>query len=531
MICIKHVRRLTPCPLKVRLLSTRTLPSLPLFEAAESAPTRTAIVSKGHEYAYGQLLEDALNVKTQLHQRTTSKDRRIAFLQPRSYEYVASQWGIWAAGLTAVPLCTSHPAPELAYTITDSQSDTVLYHPAFAEQISRLRKEESVKAVKFIELSDMPRSWRANGGEALETEDISLDTPAQIIYTSGTTGKPKGVLTTHANTAAQIESLVQAWKWTNKDRILHVLPLHHVHGVINALTCPLHVGATCEFLDPFNAEAVWARWMDPKQDLTVFMAVPTIYSKLISAYRGFDAEKQTRARKSCQQFRLMVSGSAALPESIFAEWEEISGHRLLERYGMTEIGMALGNPYDGPRIPGTVGHPFPQVQTRILSEDHRPILDPDVSGELYIKGPQVFREYWNKPEATRKEMDEDGWFKTGDIVSVDKQGVYRILGRASVDIIKTGGFKVSALDIEREILEHKSVHDVAVLGLPSEEWGEIVAAMIVPQPGQTLTGEELKTFLHARLAPYKIPKKWKFVNELPRNAMGKVNKKGLKGLF
>ncbi|KAJ3091383.1 Acyl-CoA synthetase member 3, mitochondrial [Quaeritorhiza haematococci] len=363
--------------------------------------------------------------------------------------------------------------------------------------------------------------------------------------------------------------MLDAWRWSPTDRILHVLPLHHVHGVVNVLTCALASGATCEFI-PQNrvkqdlAEAIWERWMNPSRDLTLFMAVPTIYAKLAQAYEK-QSEKRVAMQNACSQFRLMVSGSAALPESVFNKWEEISGHRLLERYGMTEIGMALGNPLDGPRVPGTVGLPFPGVHARIFVPDvkeketvstWKDITESvDAPGELFIRGPQVFKEYWGRPDATKEtfyDLTKDGslWFRTGDIAARTDTGYFKILGRASVDIIKTGGYKISALEIERELLEHPSVLDVAVVGIPDGKalkdtvqssstgteagntWGERVGAMVVFRKGApTPNLTDLRQFLRDRLAPHKIPSILLDVKELPRNAMGKVNKKDLLKYF
>ncbi|KAJ3187829.1 Acyl-CoA synthetase member 3, mitochondrial [Gaertneriomyces sp. JEL0708] len=272
-------------------------------------------------------------------------------------------------------------------------------------------------------------------------------------------------------------------------------------------------------------------------------------------YNEMSPEQQTEAKAACAQFRLMVSGSAALPETVFKEWEGISGHKLLERYGMTEIGMGLGNPYEGPRIPGTVGVPFPGVEARIVSENGVDVTNnPGESGELLIRGPQVFKEYWNRREATQ-EAKVDDWFRTGDIVLRDQSGVFKILGRASQDIIKTGGYKISALEIERELLDDSRIQDAAVVGLPSEEWGEIVGAVVVFKKASGCSVEactdplvltlwlslqnvvqrpdlrEIQAFLRKRLANYKIPRMLKVVEHMPRNPMGKVNKKELRKIF
>lgn len=293
-----------------------------------------------------------------------------------------------------------------------------------------------------------------------------------------------------------------------------------MHGVVNVVTCALWSGARCEMMPKFDAGKVWQRFIDPElRPLTLFMAVPTIYSKLIKEFEEMDKEKREKATNSLKQLRLMVSGSAALPTTVMERWKEVSGHTLLERYGMTEIGMALSNPLKGERVPGTVGYPLPGVQVRV------------VEGELRVKGPQVFQEYLNKPEATKGTFDEEGWFKTGDIVEKDETGRYKILGRASVDIIKSGGYKISALDIERTLLEHSDISDIAVVGVPSDEWGQVIGAMVVPKKGKKLTLEDIQKFAKEKLASYKIPRLALFVDEIPKNAMGKVSKKPLVSLF
>jgi len=347
-----------------------------------------------------------------------------------------------------------------------------------------------------------------------------------ILYTSGTTGKPKGVVTTHENIAAQITSLVEAWGWTGDDRILEVLPLHHVHGIVNVIACALWVGAVCEIFPEFDAYKVWDRIA--RGGLTLFMAVPTIYVKLIDAWEKVSASEQEHMSRGCGRMRLMVSGSAALPVPVLERWKEISGHVLLERYGMTEIGMGLSNPLEGKRFPGCVGLPLPGVQVRLIDEKAAPV-EAATPGEIVVRGKTVFLEYWNRPEETRKAF-LDGWFLTGD-VAVQENGIYRILGRSSVDIIKTGGYKVSALEIEETLLTHPDVKECAVVGIPDPAWGERVVAALVMRPGATLDSEALRAWGKERLAPYKVPKDALEFPELPRNAMGKVSKPDLKKII
>jgi malonyl-CoA/methylmalonyl-CoA synthetase len=259
------------------------------------------------------------------------------------------------------------------------------------------------------------------------------------------------------------------------------------------------------------------------------MAVPTIYYRLIAAWESASQEDQRTMSVACEKMRLMVSGSAALPVSVFEKWQAISGHTLLERYGMTEIGMALSNPLDGERRPGHVGSPLPGVTARLVDESGRDITAAGQSGEIQIKGQSVFLEYWRRPEATR-EAFRDGWFCTGD-VAVIEGGYWRILGRSSVDIIKTGGYKVSALEVEEALRTHPAITECAVVGVPDAEWGERVCAAVLLKAGETESPPELRDWAKERLASYKVPTRYLYVDAFPRNVMGKVTKPDVKRLF
>src|SRR5208337_1505675 len=356
--------------------------------------------------------------------------------------------------------------------------------------------------------------------------DIASERRAMILYTSGTTSRPKGVVTTHANTAAQITSLVEAWEWSADDRILLCLPLHHVHGIINVVSCALWSGATCEMLPRFDANAVWERLASGS--LTLFMAVPTMYVKLIAAWEAASPEQRAVLSQACAKLRLMVSGSAALPISTLERWKEITDHTLLERYGMTEIGMALSNSYRGERVPGSVGTPLPSVVVQLVGESGEAVA-PGTPGEIEVRGPSVFTEYWGKPDATRSAF-RDGWFRTGDTAIVEN-GVYRILGRTNIDILKTGGHKVSALEIEEALREHPAVAECAVVGVPDPEWGERFAAAVVLNDGDALELPSLRAWARELLAAHKIPSRLLVLDALPRNAMGKVMKPAVAALF
>ncbi|MGO9555385.1 MAG: acyl-CoA synthetase [Syntrophobacteraceae bacterium] len=492
--------------------------SILLTSRAERYGDRTGIIAPEGSFTYRQLLDASGKVASFL--LDGSKDlqqRPVAFLAPPGFHYVALQWGIWRAGGIAVPLSVFHPRPELEYVLDDTTPAAVLAHPDFVNRIDSVAEKRNLRFALSTEALD---------SAAGPLPSVVESRRAMIIYTSGTTGKPKGVVSTHENIAAQITSLVEAWGWTGEDRILEVLPLHHIHGIVNVIACALWVGAVCEIFPAFDAQKVWDRIA--QGGLTLFMAVPTIYVRLIDAWEKASAAEQERMSRGCRQMRLMVSGSAALPVPTLERWKEISGHVLLERYGMTEIGMGLSNPLHGKRFPGWVGTPLPWVEVRLTDETGAP-AEPGTPGEIVVRGKTVFLEYWKRPEETSKAF-RDGWFLTGD-VALQEKGIYRILGRSSVDIIKTGGYKVSALEIEETLLTHPHIKECAVVGIPDPAWGERVVAALVMREGESLNPGALKAWGKERLAPYKVPKDALEFQELPRNAMGKVSKPDLKKII
>jgi len=332
------------------------------------------------------------------------------------------------------------------------------------------------------------------------------------------------VVTSHHNIEHQIRTLVEAWEWTARDRVLHVLPLHHIHGIINALSCTLYVGAEVVFLPKFDAKQVWDKWL--AEDFTIFMAVPTIYNRLITYWENANPQEQDKMYQACQKMRLMISGSAALPVSVLEKWQQISGHFLLERYGMSEIGMAISNPLVGTRKAGMVGLPLPNVQVRLVDEQGNLVRKGEV-GEILVKSESVFVGYWQKPDATAEIFTHDAWFRTGDTAQEDEDGYFKILGRSSSDILKTGGYKVSAIEIEEVLRQHPYIADCAVAGIPDEEWGEKVMAFLILKPQKTLTLEELRAWAKNYLALYKVPTQMQVLIDFPRNAMGKIIKKKL----
>ena len=494
---------------------------------------RTAVVDSQGSFTYNDLLDASSRVAAALLadredlQREDLNEERVAFLLTPGFPWVATQWGIWRAGGVAVPLPLNSTRPELEYFIDDTEASTLVFDALAAPLLSPIAGARGIRALSYDQLPARPPTELPDIAPNITgITNLNNERRAMILYTSGTTSRPKGVVTTHANITAQITSLVEAWEWSAGDRIVLCLPLHHVHGIINVVSCALWSGATCQVLERFDPNAVWDRIAGGS--ITLFMAVPTIYVKLIAAWDRASPERRAGLSQACARLRLMVSGSAALPVSTLQRWQEISGHTLLERYGMTEIGMALSNPLRGERVPGSVGRPLPSVEVRLVGENGEPVA-PGTPGEIEVRGPSVFGEYWGQPDATRAAF-RDGWFRTGDTAVVEN-GVYRILGRTNIDILKTGGHKVSALEIEEALRKHPAIAECAVVGLPDPEWGERVAAAVVLNDGDALDLPSLRTWAKELLAAYKLPSRFLVLDALPRNAMGKVMKPAVAALF
>ncbi len=481
-----------------------------LLSSTEQFPDRVAISSQGKDYSYQYLMDASASFAGSiLGIADDLKEKRICLLATPGIDYVVGQWAIWRAGGIAVPLHPSHPAESIQYILEDTDASLTLISEEFRDKISPLVDTQRILPI--------PREFNRN---LARLPSLSPERRAMILYTSGTTGRPKGVVSTHQMIQAQIKMLVDSWGWAQNDSIVNILPLHHVHGIINVVSCALYSGAQCHFLPRFDEDEVFDLVLEDK--LTLFMAVPTIYYKLINRWESYSNDRQTAISKALGKLRLMVSGSAALPVSTLAKWKEISGHTLLERYGMTEMGMAISNPLHGERRPGHIGQPLPGVEVKLDRESPG-----DEHGEIFVKGPNVFSEYWGKAEATAEAFSEEGWFKTGDVADY-RDGYYRILGRRSVDIIKSGGYKISALEIEEAMRSFNGISDCAVVGVEDEEWGEVVSAAMV---ASGVDMNDLKIFLSKKLPSYKMPRRFLEVDELPRNAMGKVTKKKVKELF
>lgn len=489
-----------------------------LFTQAAQHGTRIAIRESEKTFIYAELLSASQQFARQLlNGKSDLQEARVAFMVNPGFDYVKTQWAIWQAGGVAVPLYLESPVPQLEYVLDDTQASIVVASPEHFEKIKPLCNTRNVTLI------DVTQTTPSTSNIALPI--LSPERRAMILYTSGTTNLPKGVVTTHENLQAQIATLVNAWKWSEHDHTLCILPLHHVHGIVNVICCSLSAGACCEFIPTFSAQKVFDIFKQGR--VNVFMAVPTIYFKLISYWESLSAEQRTEITNTLSRFRLMVCGSAALPVTVLEKWKHISNHILLERYGMTEIGMAISNPYEGTRKPGYVGLPLPGVEVRLTDEQDNIVHNQP--GEIQVRGKNVFKEYWQKPEATSSSFTSDGWFRTGDVAEQDTDGYYKILGRSSQDIIKSGGYKISAIEIEEVLRTHPAVNDCSVVGLDDDEWGEQVAAAIIIK--ENIDFNSLDLWLRERLSKYKVPRKFKVVDELPRNAMGKVVKKELKKMF
>ncbi len=324
--------------------------------------------------------------------------------------------------------------------------------------------------------------------------------PAVLMYTSGTTGAPRGAVLSHANLLAGARSVVEAWHWTHRDRLVLALPLFHAHGLCVGVHGTLLSGASAVVLPRFDAEAVLDAIAD--HAATLFFGVPTMYARLVASPRA----------ALLRRLRVCVSGSAPLPPDVFAAVEAVSGQRVLERYGMTETLMLASNPYHGERRPGSVGVPLPGVQMRLTGGDR---------GDVEVRGPAVFAGYWRNPAATAESMSSDGWFRTGDVGRLDADGYLHLVGR-SRELIITGGYNVYPREVEDVLSAHPDVAEAAVVGLPSVDWGETVAALVVAGPGRTPVPDDILAFARLRLAAYKVPRHLMVVEALPRNALGKV---------
>jgi malonyl-CoA/methylmalonyl-CoA synthetase len=486
-------------------------------------PGGCATVESGRTTTYGTLMtRSAAIARRLLDGRTSLGGARIAMLLPPGTTFVEVLWGIWRAGGMAVPLSALQTRPELEHILSSATPEATVVASTLAARCDELTAvggpNQLGRRIDAAQLDASAERWVAVAGDPLAA-DIVGETPALMLFTSGTTGKPKGVCLSHDGILATLDSLARAWRWRREDRLLHALPLYHTHGLIVALLGALWAGATTHF-HSFDPQQIW----DALAGATVFMAVPTMYVRLVDAFQTATAERRADWSANARALRLATSGSAALSPSLHAGFAQASGQIILERYGMTEIGMALSNPYDGPRIPGSVGMALPGVTVQIVDDQDQPAAEGE-SGELRVQSPQLFLGYHGDRDATLASYDAWGRFRTGDTAMRGSDGYIRILGRTSVDILKSGGYKLSALEIEEVLRGHPGIAEVAVIGVPDPVWGDRVTACVVPRAGATPpTIDELRAFARDTLAPYKLPRELRLMSRLPRNPMGKVQK-------
>jgi len=505
------------------------------FSKLNDENQKTALTIGDESYSYSALNQKINSFALSLLDgKKDLSEERIAFMIPAGLDYVVSLFGIWRAGGIAIPLNTSSAIPELEHYLSCASVTRLFVLTSPEKDLAELCGSLNIATLELKrelkgELKTELKPNGADSNQKITSEQLPVlesSRRAMILFTSGTTNKPKGVVSTHGNICAQISSLIEAWAWQENDSIPLYLPMHHVHGIINILCSGLWAGATVDVFTKFEMQAILQNVVDDRY--TLFMAVPTIYAKLIPHLDTISAEEKQKICNGFKKMRLNISGSAACPVPIFEKWLALTKQNLLERYGMTEIGMAISNPYEGERRAGAVGVPLPGVEVALFDDNNKLITEEECPGEIRIKGETVFLEYWDNKKAT-EESFLDGWFCTGDVAVIEK-GYYRIMGRSSIDIIKSGGYKLSALEIEGGLLNHDSIAECAIIGVPDDTWGEAVTAFLVLSAGTTITLEELKSWCKGKISAYKIPKAIKIVESLPRNAMGKVTKKLLRDL-
>ena len=479
---------------------------------------RAALLDAQGRVTFQAVAERARQLAAQLREQGLA-GCRIALSSAPDRDWVEAFWGILLAGGCVVPISHLHPAPERDFFLRRSGARAHLVSEGFATSLP----EGAAPRLVF-----QAGRLRERLGSSPPEPPGPTSPAALLLYTSGTTGQPKGVPLSHANVWACVQTLSTDWGMTAADRLVHALPLHHVHGICVALLCAFCSGASTELLPRYEPEQV----LKAVARASVLMSVPTQHKRLVDHLDGLPAAERASHEQSLRALRLITSGSAKLPEQLGRRLEALSGQYPLERYGMTEIGIVIGNPLDSrTRKPGSCGRPLPGTQLRIVDEAGLEI-GAGQSGEIWVRGGSVFEGYDAEPEATRAAFSS-GFFKTGDTARWTPDGFVEILGRTSVDIIKSGGYKLSAIEIEEQLRGHAWVHDVAVLGVPDDTWGERVVAIVIPSTvarpelerrDPLELAEELRSWLKQRMAGYQVPKQIEWWTELPRNAMGKVQK-------
>jgi malonyl-CoA/methylmalonyl-CoA synthetase len=490
-----------------------------LFDGLDD-PTRLAIETvDGQRISYGELISRAGQMANVLVSRGVKPGDRVAAQTEKSVPGLVLYLAAVRAGAVYLPLNTAYTLNELEYFITDAEPSLVVCDPAKAEGIGAIAakvgaKIETLGADGRGSLTDAA----AEASPAFTTVARGNDDLAAILYTSGTTGRSKGAMLTHDNLASNSLSLVDYWRFMGADVLIHALPIYHTHGLFVASNVTLFARASMIFLPKFDPEAI----IKLMARATVLMGVPTFYTRLL--------QSPALTRESAKHMRLFISGSAPLLADTHREWEARTGHAVLERYGMTETNMNTSNPYDGDRVPGAVGHPLPGVTLRVTDPETGKELARDTIGMIEVKGPNVFKGYWRMPEKTKAEFRDDGFFVTGDLGKIDANGYVHILGRGK-DLVISGGFNVYPKEIESEIDAMPGVVESAVIGVPHADFGEGVTAVVVCDKNAHVDESSVLKALDGRLAKFKMPKRVIVVDELPRNAMGKVQKNILRDTY
>ena len=444
---------------------------------------------------------------------------RVAMQCEKSIEALALYLACLRIGSLFLPLNTAYMPAEMDYFVGDAEPTIVVSSIQAADQLTPICANHNATLFTLGENSDgtLMDAARVAGTDCLIAER-GPDDLAVILYTSGTTGRSKGAMLSHKNLLSNAESLSEAWRFTSEDRLLHALPIFHAHGLFVAINVSLNVGASMIFLPKFDINVV----MDKIGSATTMMGVPTFYTRML-------ADERCNS-KNLSHMRLFVSGSAPLLAETHREFEAKTGQRILERYGMTETTMNSSNPYDGDRRAGTVGFPLPNIELRVVDPETGDELPKGDIGSLEVRGPNVFQGYWRMPEKTAEDFRDDGFFITGDIAKFDEDGYITIIGR-SKDLVISGGYNVYPKEVETEIDDLDGVNESAVIGVPHPDFGEAVLAVVVPTSGVKLVADQITLPLQKRLAKFKCPKKVVFINALPRNTMGKVQKNELRKAY
>jgi malonyl-CoA/methylmalonyl-CoA synthetase len=499
-----------------------------ILEKAARAPNKPAIVFENNTYTYGDLNNLVKRYAGLLAWLGIKKGDRVALQLPNCLEFIILHLAIMSLGAITLPLNTAYKAEEVNYFLNDSKSSLFFVNDERLKQERfKLKGDKRIKTIfrkgnSSNSLKSLLAQSQKNGANYSPDYPTESDDIALLCYTSGTTGKPKGAMIIHRNLITNALALQKVWKWTENDILLNVLPMFHIHGLCVALHGALNACSKViihEKFDPRNSlETI------EKERCTMFMAVPTIYYRLLNVW--------PELKTDLSSMRLFISGSAPLSEELFERFYSATGFPILERYGMTETQIIASNPYEPEkRIPKSVGYPLPGIQIRLISESGVDVKPGEI-GELLVKGENVFKGYWQMPEKTKDSFLGD-WFRTGDLGYQDeKDGMRLYLVGRSKELIISGGYNVYPKEVEDVLNQHDSVQESAVLGISDQEYGEKVVAAVVLKEKQPLISDEiLIAFCKEKLASYKCPKKIIFLDELPRNALGKIQKHLIVDLF